>query len=155
MESLDPKIEMGPAEPEPCKSIIADVALVRLRQGVDYCVRSIPIDPRAAAFNAEQLFLVTGEAVLEVLRKARLGGANPFEAGGVYRTPSVAGAVEELAKIQELFRMWFGQAALVVEAELRAVAHEAKGQAWRLRPSMEMDEEVLERGELLLWMVYT
>lgn len=77
----------------------------------------------------------------------RLRGANPFEAGGVYRAPAVAGALDELCTMQRHFRTWFGATSLVLEGELRRMAFEAREKAWRLRPFMDLDDEALEWGE--------
>ena len=63
-----------------------------------------------------------------MVRKERLGGTNSYEAGGVYRSPAVARALDELCTIQRYFRTRFGASSLVLEGELRHVALEAKKQ---------------------------
>lgn len=153
MESLDPAVEMRRAEPEPPKGILADVALVRLHQGVDWCVRAKVADKKAASLKAQELFLATGKTVLGMVCKERLGGGNPYEAGGVYRTPRVAGALDELSTIQRHFRSSFGAAALILEAILLNMVHEAQEEVWRLHPSLDLNNEALKWGELFLYLV--
>lgn len=133
MKSLDPSVETRRAEPETSKGIIANVALVRLRQDVDSCLGSKATDQGAAALETEQIFVRTGKVELEMVCKERLGGANPFNAGGVYRSPVVAGALEKLCTIRRHFRTWFRATSLVLE-ELRHLALDASENVWRLRP---------------------
>ena len=127
------------------------VALVLLRQDVDYCLPSKAMYKKAGALKEKQLLVRRGKTVLDMVRKERLVGTNPLETDGVYRPLAAGGAFDELC-ITQNFRSWFGPIPLVLEVVLHDMALEAREQAWRLRHSTDLDD-ALKLSELSLYLV--